>query len=141
MATALDAANLTTTVAAPLREGVTVFAPSEAAFAKAGGAANVNIANHIVTNFTGLTPRLKDGLVLTTQAGTKLTVHVRGGDIYIGNAKISANDVIVANGAIQVLDSVRKIPLLFANALSSCTLLPCFIPYSTHSSRCTNILI
>lgn len=46
--------------------------------------------------------------MLTTQAGSKLTVRVRGGEIYLGQAKILANDVVTSNGAIQIIDSVRE---------------------------------
>lgn len=81
--------------------------PSDEAFAAAGGSASVNLAYHIVPNFLGVTPNLIDGLVLTTQAGTTLKVSVKGGEIYLGTAKILANDVITSNGAVQVIDQVR----------------------------------
>ncbi|KAE8449595.1 hypothetical protein EG329_007925 [Mollisiaceae sp. DMI_Dod_QoI] len=100
--------NLTSVVAAPLPAGVTVFVPSDEAFAAAGGGLKVNLAYHIVPNFLGLTPNLKDGVVLTTQAGTTLTVRVRGGDIFLGQAQILANDVVTSNGAIQIIDSVYQ---------------------------------
>lgn len=90
-----------------------MFVPSDAAFAAAGGAANVNLAYHIIPNFLGVTPNLKDGLVLTTQARTTLTVRVKGGEIFLGDAKIMANDVVTSNGAVQVIDRVRTTFLLF----------------------------
>lgn len=99
---------MTKLVTAPLPEGVTLFAPSEAAIVAAGGPANINLENHIVPNFLGVTPNLKDGLVLTTLSGSKLTVHVRGAEIYVDNAKIVTNDIITSNGAIQILDKVRN---------------------------------
>jgi uncharacterized surface protein with fasciclin (FAS1) repeats len=102
--------NLTSVVTAPLLAGVTVFVPSDEAVAAAGGASNINLAYHIVPNFLGLTPNLKDGVVLTTQAGTQLTVRVRGGVIYLGQAQILANDIVTSNGAIQIIDSVLVPP-------------------------------
>lgn len=101
-----NSTNLSSVVAAPLPGGVTVFVPSDKAVAAAGGASNINLAYHIVPNFLGLTPNLKDGVVLTTQAGTKLTIRVRGGVIYLGQARILANDVVTSNGAVQIIDSV-----------------------------------
>jgi len=103
-----------------------VFVPSDAAFAAAGGAGNVNLANHIIPNFLGVTPNLKDGLELTTQAGTTVTVSVKGGEIFLGSARILANDVITSNGAIQVIDKVRMTSLYlliyrFIVLLSLCT--------------------
>lgn len=119
LASALTAANMTLVVTAPLPKGVTVFAPSEAAIAAAGGPANVNLEDHIVPNFLGVTPNLKDGLVLTSQSGTRLTVHVRGGEIFIDNAKIVVNDIITSNGAIQILDKVIEVPVQFTGAATA----------------------
>ncbi|KAH8586233.1 FAS1 domain-containing protein [Bisporella sp. PMI_857] len=118
-ASALNSTNLTSTVAAPLQAGVTVFVPSDAAFAAAGGSANVNLASHIVPNFLGVTPNLKDGVVLTTQAGTKLTVRVRGEEIFLGEARIQANDLITSNGAIQVIDKVITPVVPFTGAAAA----------------------
>jgi uncharacterized surface protein with fasciclin (FAS1) repeats len=104
--TSQNSTNLTNTINTPATNGVTVFVPSDAAFSAAGGAGNVNLANHIIPNFLGVTPNLKDGLELTTQAGTTVTVSVKGGEIFLGSARILANDVITSNGAIQVIDKV-----------------------------------
>jgi uncharacterized surface protein with fasciclin (FAS1) repeats len=67
-----------------------MFVPSDAAFVAAGGARNVNLTNHIIPNFLGVTPNLKDGLELTTQAGTTVKVSVKGGEIFLGSARILA---------------------------------------------------
>lgn len=103
----LNSTNLTSTLTSPLTEGVTVFVPSNEAIAAAGGSASFNLATHIIPNFLGLTPNLKNGLVLRTQAGTTLTVRVVKGEIFLGTARIQANDLVTSNGAVQVIDRVR----------------------------------
>jgi len=106
-ASTLNSTNLTSAATAPLQDGVTVFVPSNAAFAAAAAAGvSFNLANHIVPNFLGVTPNLKDGTVLTTLAGTTVTVHVKAGEILLGGARILANDLVTSNGAVQVINQV-----------------------------------
>ena len=103
-----NSTNITSTISAPVREGVTILVPSNEAFdAVSGNLSDVNLADHIIPNFLGVTPNLKDGLILTTQAGTQIKVTVKGGEIFFNRAKIIGNDVITSNGAVQVIDKVR----------------------------------
>jgi hypothetical protein len=59
-----------------------------------------------VPNFAGYLPLLKNGALLTTQAGTNVTVSVRGNDFYINDARIISANIIIANGVAHVLDQV-----------------------------------
>ena len=92
--------------------GLTALIPTNSAFT----VANVSSTNpttpslmdaHIIPNFVGYLPALTDGLKLITQAGTTITVTVKGNDIYLNNAKIIASNLILENGVAHVLDKVR----------------------------------
>ena len=61
---------------------------------------------HIIPNFVGYLPSLTNGLKLVTQAGTTVTVTVKGDDFYLNNAKIIASNLILENGVGHVLDQV-----------------------------------
>ena len=70
------------------------------------------LSNHIIPNFQGYLPLLTNGLVLTTQAGTTVTVSIRNGNYYLNNARIVGSNLITSNGVSHVLDAV---------SLMSCT--------------------
>jgi uncharacterized surface protein with fasciclin (FAS1) repeats len=59
---------------------------------------------HIVPNFVGYSPRLTDGLSLTTMQGSNVTIHVQDGDTYVNSAKIISSDYLVANGVVHVIE-------------------------------------
>jgi uncharacterized surface protein with fasciclin (FAS1) repeats len=101
---ATDAANLTAILDAS--PSITVFIPSNAAFASLNSSTIPNLPYHIVPNFAGYLPLLKNGALLTTQAGTNVTVSVRGNDFYINDARIISANIIIANGVAHVLDQV-----------------------------------
>jgi uncharacterized surface protein with fasciclin (FAS1) repeats len=93
--------------------GVTVFSTTNEAF-QAGISNTTNptalsgiLSNHIIPNFLGYTPVLTNGAVLTTQAGTNVTVTIRNGVYFINNARVVASNQITTNGVAHVLDSVR----------------------------------
>lgn len=126
---ALNANNVTTVVAAVKAAGLvdtlrspgpfTVFAPDNAAFEKlpAGTVETLLkpenkdkltaiLTHHVVAGAALNTSELKNGQVLTTVNGTKLTVKIEGGQIWVGNAKIITPDVISKNGTTHVIDTV-----------------------------------
>lgn len=59
---------------------------------------------HVVPNFIGYSPLLKNGMVLKTEQGSNVTITTQDGDVYINAAKVIAFDYIVANGVIHVID-------------------------------------
>ena len=92
-------------------EVITCFVPSNAAFAKPNAkdsyaSSSSLLSGHIIPDFAGYLPELKNGTTFKTQSGTSVTVIVKGGDYYINNAKIIASNQIVDNGVVHVLDSV-----------------------------------
>ena len=93
---------------------VTYFVPNSAvALANATAALQANnsaagvqdlFEYHIVPNFVGYSPLLKNGMVLKTLQGGDITITLQGGDIYVNAAKVTTTDWIVANGVIHVID-------------------------------------
>ena len=97
---------------------VTIFAPSDEAFAKLAEADRADlfkpanapklrkvVAQHIVrgkvswADFAGRTVRLK------TLAGTELVINGTEG-VQVGSARLKISDVLAANGIIHIIDSV-----------------------------------
>ncbi|OCK89897.1 uncharacterized protein K441DRAFT_734353 [Cenococcum geophilum 1.58] len=73
-AAGIQATNLTSIVSNHSAAGVTVFVPSNAAYAAAGLSPNISsltetLSNHIITGFLGYLPSLNDGAILTTHSG------------------------------------------------------------------------
>jgi uncharacterized surface protein with fasciclin (FAS1) repeats len=113
---AVNAAGLAETLEGP--GPFTVFAPTDAAFAKLpAGTVDALLANkqklasiltyHVVsgkvvaadiTRMNGATP--------TTVNGQKLNITVRGGNVYVNGAQITTADVYASNGVIHVIDAV-----------------------------------
>jgi uncharacterized surface protein with fasciclin (FAS1) repeats len=94
---------------------ITCFIPSNAAFSAQNTTRNYTssaslLSGHVIPNFVGYLPSLKNGSTYTTQAGTNVTIAVRGNDYYINNAKIIASNQILENGVAHVIDAVRLIP-------------------------------
>jgi uncharacterized surface protein with fasciclin (FAS1) repeats len=92
---------------------VTIFTPSDAAFAAAGTSTNVTtselqklLLNHIVPDFAGYLPLLKDGATYTTLAGTKLTISIRNGQYFVNGVKITSANTITDNGVAHVINGV-----------------------------------
>jgi len=121
---ALDATGLTGALSQP--GAFTVFAPTEAAFAKLGTAAiNDLLADpdtlrlilqfHVVNEYIlvpmiGSTPAMKD-----TLNGAQITITSNNGGLRINNDSLvspSINDIVVNNGVIQPIDTVLIPPNL-----------------------------
>ena len=116
LAAALGAAGLVDTVkgAGPF----TVFAPTDAAFAKlpAGTVENLLKPENKAQLTAILTYHVVPGKVMAadvvklkeakTVNGKMLNVKVNGSDVMINDAKVTSADIVASNGVIHVIDSV-----------------------------------
>jgi uncharacterized surface protein with fasciclin (FAS1) repeats len=112
LATALKAAGLVETLKGP--GPFTVFAPTDAAFAKIPpeqlqallkdkAKLTAVLTYHVVPGKV-MAADVKAGKVTTVQ-GSSLTVATMGG-VTVDNAKVTAVDIVADNGVIHVIDSV-----------------------------------
>ena len=112
LATALQAAGLVDTLKGP--GPFTVFAPTDAAFAKVPKAQldalladkaklTAVLTSHVVSGKV-MAKDVKAGKVKTVQ-GSELTIATAGG-VMVDNAKVTATDIVADNGVIHVIDSV-----------------------------------
>ena len=112
LATALKTAGLVDTLKGP--GPFTVFAPTDAAFAKIPKAdldalikdkakLTAVLTYHVVPGKV-MAADVKPGKVKTVQGGS-LTVATAGG-VTVDNAKVTATDIVADNGVIHVIDSV-----------------------------------
>jgi uncharacterized surface protein with fasciclin (FAS1) repeats len=112
LATALQAAGLVDTLKG--KGPFTVFAPTDAAFAKVPKATldalladkaklTAVLTYHVVAGKV-MAADVKSGTVRTVQ-GTDLTIDTVGG-VMINNAKVTTADIVADNGVIHVIDSV-----------------------------------
>jgi uncharacterized surface protein with fasciclin (FAS1) repeats len=104
-----QSSNLTSTL--DNTPAVTVFIPSNSAFSKPNSTSSYSsssnlLSGHVIPNFLGYLPALTNGATYTTQAGTNVTITIKGGDYYVNNAKIIASNQILENGVAHVVDSV-----------------------------------
>ena len=122
--TAVKAGNFTTLVTAVKAAGLvdtlkgpgpfTVFAPTDAAFAKvpkatldallADKAALTKVLTYHVVPGKVMAADVKAGKVKTVQ-GQELTITTQGG-VMVDNAKVVATDVAASNGVIHAIDTV-----------------------------------
>ena len=116
LAAALSAAGLVTTVSGP--GPFTVFAPTDAAFAKlpAGTVENLLkpenkdqltaiLTYHVVPGKAMAADVVKLSEAKTVN-GKMLKVKVHGGNVMINDAKVTSTDIAASNGVIHVIDSV-----------------------------------
>lgn len=104
MTAALDAAHL-----------VTVFVPSNEAFSSAPNGSTPPaelLSNHVVPDFVGYLPDLKDGAVLKTRTGGSLTISVKNNQYFVDGAKITTANLILENGVAHVVDKVGEVTCL-----------------------------
>ena len=112
LATALQAAGLIETLKG--KGPFTVFAPTDAAFAKipkaqldallADKAKLTAVLTYHVVSGAVMSKDVKAGMVKTVQ-GSSLTVGTTGG-VKVDNANVTAVDILADNGVIHVIDSV-----------------------------------
>ncbi len=112
LATALEAAGLVDTLKG--KGPFTVFAPTDAAFAKVPkadldallkdkGKLTAVLTYHVVPGKV-MAAEVKPGMVKTVQ-GSSLTVSTSGG-VMVDQANVTATDIVADNGVIHVIDSV-----------------------------------
>jgi uncharacterized surface protein with fasciclin (FAS1) repeats len=112
LATALQAAGLVDTLKG--KGPFTVFAPTDAAFAKVPKAdldallkdkakLTAVLTYHVVPGAV-MAKDVKAGKVKTVQ-GSELTISTTGG-VMVDNAKVTATDIVADNGVIHVIDTV-----------------------------------
>jgi uncharacterized surface protein with fasciclin (FAS1) repeats len=101
----------------------TVFAPTDEAFAKLGTTVNellkpenkhklqAILKYHVLPNevLAARVVKLKDGSMVKTVQGEKITIRNRNG-VMVNNAKVIKTDVLADNGVIHVIDSVLLPP-------------------------------
>jgi transforming growth factor-beta-induced protein len=98
----------------------TVFAPTNAAFAKLGKATIDSLLKnpdqlksillyHAVNGavYSGDAAKLTNA---TTVNGAPVTVSVKNGQLYINNARVVTSDILTTNGVIHVIDTVIQPP-------------------------------
>ena len=113
LAAALDKAGLVSTLKG--KGPFTVFAPTDAAFAKVPKAdldalladkakLSAVLTYHVVPR-TVMAKDVKSGKVKTVQ-GSELTLAASGGGVMVDNAQVVKADIVADNGVIHVIDSV-----------------------------------
>ena len=115
LAAAVIAADLAGTLSG---EGpFTVFAPTDAAFAllpegtvadllaDPTGALTSTLTHHVFGG-TALSTDLSDGMMVTTLAGTSLTVSITDEGVYIDNAMVTVANIETDNGVVHIIDAV-----------------------------------
>ena len=116
LVTAVKAAGLAETLQGP--GPFTVFAPTDAAFAKLpAGTVNALLADkekltailtyHVISGKVVASDITKmNGANPVTLNGQKLDIAVRGGKVYVNGAQVITADVYASNGVIHVIDGV-----------------------------------
>lgn len=112
LAGALTTANLVSTVDSA--SDVTIFAPSNAAFAAIQNlAANLStemlssvLTYHVVQGTVGYSSSLTSGAMLTTLNGGQVTITIDQGNVFVNSAEVTTADVLVSNGVVHVIDNV-----------------------------------
>lgn len=113
LVTAVQAAELVDTLKGP--GPFTVFAPTDAAFAKIpkadleallqDKAALTKVLTYHVVPGKVMAADVQPGMVDTVQ-GSAITVSTMGGKVMVDNATVVQTDVVADNGVIHVIDSV-----------------------------------
>ena len=107
----------------------TVFAPTDAAFAKLPKATLDRLAAnpallkqvllyHVLSGTVTSTDVVKLHSAKTLQGG-KVKISVSGGSVYINQAKVTTPDVMASNGVIHVIDSVLVPSVLTTNIVKT----------------------
>ncbi|KAF4982844.1 hypothetical protein FZEAL_1636 [Fusarium zealandicum] len=94
-------------------QNITVFAPSNAAFAQIGSVVGDLsdddlggiLAYHVINGTVGYSSMLENG-TLETAGGEDITISIIDGDVYVNEAKVIIPDVLISNGVVHVIDGV-----------------------------------
>jgi uncharacterized surface protein with fasciclin (FAS1) repeats len=118
LARALTAAGLIETLKGP--GPFTVFAPTDAAFAKipaaqltallADRAKLTAVLTYHVVSGKAMAAQVVGMSEATTVQGGKVGIHVMGGKVMLNNANVTATDIVAKNGVIHVIDTVLMPP-------------------------------
>ncbi|KAH3807841.1 transforming growth factor-beta-induced protein ig-h3-like [Dreissena polymorpha] len=122
--TAVEKANLVATLSGG---PFTVFAPTNAAFAKIPA----DVLNKLLANITALTDvltyhvisgtfwsaSLSDGETPKTVEGKTVKISINAGKVSVNNANVQEADISVTNGVIHVIDTVLLPPSFNINSL------------------------
>src|SRR3954452_4951423 len=114
LASLLDQAGLVKTLSGNSR--FTVFAPTDAAFAKVPKATLAALAKdkaklravllyHVAKGKLNASKVVKRKSIKTVN-GERVSVRVRGGKVYVGGARVTTPDVLASNGVIHVINKV-----------------------------------
>ena len=113
LVTAIEAAGLVDTLKGP--GPFTVFAPTDAAFAKIPKAkldallkdkvALAKVLTYHVVSGKVMAADVKPGAVKSVQ-GSNLTVSTKGGKVMLDKAHVTKTDIVADNGVIHVIDTV-----------------------------------
>ncbi|MCB9919630.1 MAG: fasciclin domain-containing protein [Planctomycetes bacterium] len=116
LVTAVKAAGLVETLQG--KGPFTVFAPTNAAFAKlpkgtvesllkpANRQQLVEVLTaHVASKSLDASRALTAGSVATIE-GTKFSLRLDGGQLFVGDAKVVINDIVASNGVVHVIDTV-----------------------------------
>jgi uncharacterized surface protein with fasciclin (FAS1) repeats len=116
LVTAVLAAGLETTLGDESAE-LTVFAPTDAAFAELDSTYLSNLVENDTANLTSiltyhvlpgivLSSDLSDNMTATTVEGSDITIQIVNSTVYIDEAMVSTADIECSNGVIHVIDKV-----------------------------------
>lgn len=103
-------------------KSLTFLVPSLAAFAGSGIDLGNITAEHLAahvdyavlaeedTGFIGYTPSLREGEGQTylTRQGGRVLITKRGGEVWVGDARVVRRDCVVGNGVVHMIDKVRS---------------------------------
>ncbi|XXH00803.1 hypothetical protein Hte_007154 [Hypoxylon texense] len=91
-------------------QSVTVFLPSNAAFASSNISISSSqlVSDHVVAGTVSYLPDLQDGTILTTQRGETLAISVRSGRYYVNGGLITQANLVLENGVAHVVNQVLK---------------------------------
>jgi len=114
LVTALQAAGLVDTLNG--KGAFTVFAPTDAAFAKIPNSTlNALLANktqltavltyHVVPSKV-MSTDLKNGMMVKTVQGENLSISLAKGGVMVNNAQVVQADIVCTNGVIHAIDTV-----------------------------------
>ena len=110
LAGALGKAGLVDTVSNA--KDVTIFAPTNEAFAAIGNIAN-NLSTqalgdllkyHAVLGTVAYSRGLRNGTTVQAASGQNLTISIINGTVFINSAKVVVADVLVSNGVVHIID-------------------------------------
>lgn len=94
---------------------LTIFAPNNDAFQALGSSlSTLSIADitsllnyHVVNSTTvGYSTNLKNGTVLKTRQGGKITVTFASNSLFVNSARVLQQDILLSNGVLHVIDNV-----------------------------------